>query len=86
MMRRGLVPSWVESPAIGNRLIHAQAETVATKPSFRDAFRTRRCLIVVGTVLTFPSKALDIHSPLENDTVINPLAKGASHGKKTRHQ
>jgi putative SOS response-associated peptidase YedK len=49
MMCWGLVPSWAESPAIGNRLIHARAETVATKPSFREAFRARRCLIVVDS-------------------------------------
>ncbi len=41
----GLVPRWADDPAIGNRLINARAETAATKPSFRDAFRRRRCLI-----------------------------------------
>ncbi len=43
----GLVPSWAESPAIGSRLINARSETVAVKPSFRSAFRKRRCLIPV---------------------------------------
>jgi putative SOS response-associated peptidase YedK len=38
----GLIPSWSEEPkAVPN----ARAETVATKPWFRDAFRKRRCLI-----------------------------------------
>jgi putative SOS response-associated peptidase YedK len=41
----GLIPSWAEDPAIGNRMINARAETVATKPAFRDAFRRRRCLV-----------------------------------------
>jgi len=45
----GLVPSWAESAAVGNRLTHARAETVATKPAFREAFRQRRCLIVVDS-------------------------------------
>ena len=41
----GLVPSWAKDPAIGNRMINARAETVAQKPSFRSAFKKRRCLI-----------------------------------------
>ncbi|MEX2121576.1 MAG: SOS response-associated peptidase [Pirellulales bacterium] len=45
-VRWGLVPRWADDPAIGNRLINARAETVASKPAFRDAFRERRCLVV----------------------------------------
>ncbi len=41
----GLIPSWAKDPEIGNRLINARAETLAEKPSFRTAFRRRRCLI-----------------------------------------
>lgn len=41
----GLVPSWAKDPKIGNRMINARAETLAEKPSFRAAFRRRRCLI-----------------------------------------
>ena len=44
-MRWGLIPSWAKDPAIGNRMINARAETVATKPAFRAALRKRRCLI-----------------------------------------
>ena len=44
-MRWGLVPSWSKDPKAGPPLINARAETVATKPSFRTAFRRRRCLI-----------------------------------------
>lgn len=41
----GLIPSWSKDPAIGSRMINARAESVASKPSFRSAFRRRRCLI-----------------------------------------
>jgi putative SOS response-associated peptidase YedK len=41
----GLVPAWAKSPAIGQRMINARAESVAEKPAFRGAFRRRRCLI-----------------------------------------
>ena len=45
MLRWGLVPYWADDPAVGNRLINARAESVATRPAFRDAFRHRRCLV-----------------------------------------
>lgn len=46
MLRWGLIPSWAKDPKIGNQCINAKAETVAEKPSFRSAFKKRRCLIV----------------------------------------
>jgi len=46
MLRWGLVPSWAKDPKIGNQCINAKAETVAEKPSFRSAFKKRRCLIL----------------------------------------
>jgi putative SOS response-associated peptidase YedK len=42
----GLIPSWAKDPSIGNKMINARAETVSEKPSFREAFKKRRCLIV----------------------------------------
>jgi putative SOS response-associated peptidase YedK len=45
-LRWGLVPSWADDPAIGNRLINARSDTAAGKPSFRSAFKHRRCLIL----------------------------------------
>jgi putative SOS response-associated peptidase YedK len=41
----GLVPSWSKDPSIGQKLINARAETLAEKPSFRSAFKKRRCLL-----------------------------------------
>src|SRR5690349_13352893 len=46
LLRWGLVPHWAEDPAIGNKMINARAETIAQKPSFREAFRKRRCLVL----------------------------------------
>ena len=44
--RWGLIPPWAKDPSIGNRMINARAETVATKPAFRRAFKERRCLLL----------------------------------------
>ena len=46
MLYWGLVPSWAKEKAIGARMINARAETLAEKPSFRSAFRRRRCLVL----------------------------------------
>lgn len=42
----GLIPSWARDPKIGYQLINARAETLNDKPSFRQSFRKKRCLIV----------------------------------------
>lgn len=42
----GLVPFWAKDPSFGSRMINARAETLAEKPSFKNAFRRRRCLIL----------------------------------------
>lgn len=45
LLHWGLIPAWSKDPKIGNRMINARAETVHEKPSFRSAFKRRRCLI-----------------------------------------
>ena len=45
LRRWGLVPFWAKDPKIGARLINARAETLDVKPSSREAFRRRRCLV-----------------------------------------
>ena len=45
-LRWGLIPAWADDPSIGDRMANARSETAATKPSFRSAFRSRRCLVV----------------------------------------
>ena len=42
----GLVPFWAKDISIGNRMINARSESIAEKPSFRNAFKKRRCLIL----------------------------------------
>jgi putative SOS response-associated peptidase YedK len=45
LMHWGLIPNWADSRLTTSPLINARSETVERKPSFRDSFRLRRCLI-----------------------------------------
>ncbi|MGB4595186.1 MAG: SOS response-associated peptidase [Anaerolineaceae bacterium] len=46
MMRWGLVPFWATDPSIGYKMINARAETVLEKPSYKNSFKHKRCLIL----------------------------------------
>lgn len=45
LMKWGLVPSWAKETSVGASMINARSETASTKPAFRDALKSRRCLI-----------------------------------------
>ncbi|MFC6825405.1 SOS response-associated peptidase [Halopelagius fulvigenes] len=45
-LKWGLMPGWADDRSVGSTLINARAETVREKPSFREAFERRRCLVV----------------------------------------
>jgi len=44
-LRWGLIPGWLDAPGSGPPLVNARAESAATRPAFRDAFRWRRCAL-----------------------------------------
>lgn len=46
VFRWGLIPSWAKDTSIGNKMINARSETLLEKPSFKAAFKKRRCLIL----------------------------------------
>jgi len=45
LMRWGLIPSWAKDSSVAASMINARAETASTKPAFRDAMKSRRCLM-----------------------------------------
>lgn len=57
VVRWGLVPSWAKDPSVGNRMINARAETVATAPAYRAALRRRRCVLPADAFYEWKSPA-----------------------------
>jgi len=45
-MRWGFLPPWAKDASVGYKMINARAETIAEKPTFRNAFKEHRCLII----------------------------------------
>ena len=48
-LRWGLIPPWAKDMSIGYKMINARSETLSEKPSFRNAFQKKRCLIVADS-------------------------------------
>lgn len=63
-LKWGLVPYWAKDPAIGNRMINAKAETLAEKPSFKQALARRRCLIPADGFYEWQKKGKGPSRPL----------------------
>jgi len=56
MVRWGLIPAWSQEPKTAYSTLNARAETVATKPAFRSAFRSRRCLVPADAYFEWQSR------------------------------
>jgi putative SOS response-associated peptidase YedK len=64
----GLIPSWAKDPKIGSRMINARSETLTEKPSFRAAYKRRRCLILADGFFEWSKERLangrDVRTPV----------------------
>ncbi|MFB6467004.1 SOS response-associated peptidase [Cytobacillus sp. Hz8] len=58
-LRWGLIPPWAKDMSIGYKLINARAETVTEKPSFKNAFMKKRCLIIADSFYEWKRKEKD---------------------------
>lgn len=54
----GLIPAWSKSPKLSGQLINARKESVLSKPSFRDAVRQKRCLVVIDSFYEWRQTAM----------------------------
>ena len=59
VLRWGLVPHWAKDESVGMKTINARAETISEKPSFRDSFRSKRCLIPADGFIEWARKTKD---------------------------
>jgi putative SOS response-associated peptidase YedK len=62
-LKWGLVPSWSKDAATSKGLINARAETLTEKPSFREAFKSRRCIIPASGFYEWQKKAAGAKQP-----------------------
>ena len=58
-MKWGLIPHWAKDPKIAYKMINARSETVAEKPSYRDSFKNKRCLIPASGFYEWQKSLLD---------------------------
>ncbi|MEH7238282.1 SOS response-associated peptidase [Bacillus sp. JJ1562] len=63
-LRWGFVPSWAKDEKIGYKMINARAETLAEKPSFRQAFKHRRCLVIADSFYEWKKGADKSKTPM----------------------
>ncbi|WP_077617363.1 SOS response-associated peptidase [Bacillus sinesaloumensis] len=63
-LRWGFVPSWAKDEKIGYKMINARAETLAEKPSFRQAFKQRRCLVIADSFYEWKKDANNLKTPM----------------------
>lgn len=74
LMQWGLVPHWAKDPGIGAKLNNARSETMADKPSFRQAVRRRRCILPASGYYEWQAVAGADGKPAKQPHYISPVA------------
>jgi putative SOS response-associated peptidase YedK len=65
-LRWGLIPSWAKDERTGAKTFNARAETLLERPTFRDAFRQRRCLVLAGGFYEWDAQRQPVYFYLES--------------------
>lgn len=69
----GLIPFWAKDAKIGNSLINARSETVATKPAFRTSFKKKRCLVLADGFYEWAPVGLPTAEPPKKGAAKQPM-------------
>lgn len=72
-LKWGLVPPWAKDASIGNKMINARAETLSEKPSFRTAFKKKRCLVIADSFYEWKRHADQSKTPMRIKLKSNDL-------------
>ena len=90
-LRWGLIPYWCEDPKGGRKPINAKCETVRTLPSFREAYRKRRCILPVDGFFEWKAiKGQKAKQPYAGSAdfgktgATRPPASGCAHSRSSR--
>lgn len=62
-LRWGLIPSWAKDESIGSKMINARAETLCEKPSFRDAFKNKHCIVPASGFYEWQKQTIGAKQP-----------------------
>ncbi len=76
LLHWGLVSHWAKDPGIGAKLNNARGESVSEKPSFRDAFKRRRCLIPMSGFYEWKAEGKIKQPYYLSAKSVEPLAMG----------
>ncbi|WP_160723367.1 SOS response-associated peptidase [Bacillus sp. USDA818B3_A] len=72
-LKWGLVPPWASDLSIGNKMINARAETITEKPSFRNAFKKKRCLVIADSFYEWKKHSDQSKTPMRIHLKSNDL-------------
>lgn len=72
-LKWGLIPPWAKDEKSGYKLINARAETLMVKPSFREAYKKRRCLVIADSYYEWKRQDDNSKTPMRIKLKTNEL-------------